>query len=93
MPSWFVKVEQIKERLLATTATTYWVPTFVREKRFQVRLQCVSCFLCLLCALVSMPSALLVLHMANAHPGVDDADVCAHGQAQCQTLFYLLCMY
>jgi isoleucyl-tRNA synthetase len=32
--SWFVKVEAIKERLLANNAQTYWVPTYVKEKRF-----------------------------------------------------------
>ena len=34
VPSWFIKVEEIKERLLANNAKTYWVPTFVKEKRF-----------------------------------------------------------
>eukprot|EP00884_Botryococcus_braunii_P014843 jgi/Botrbrau1/2335/Bobra.39_1s0024.1 len=32
--SWFVKVEAIKEKLLANNAQTYWVPTYVKEKRF-----------------------------------------------------------
>ena len=34
MPSWFVHVEKIKEDLLAANAQTYWVPSFVKEKRF-----------------------------------------------------------
>lgn len=34
VPSWFVKVEQIRDRLLANNAQTYWVPTYVKEKRF-----------------------------------------------------------
>lgn len=34
VPSWFVSVEKIKERLLAANAQTYWVPEFVKEKRF-----------------------------------------------------------
>ena len=34
MPSWFVHVEKIKEDLLAANAQTYWVPAFVKEKRF-----------------------------------------------------------
>lgn len=34
VPSWFVSVEKIKERLLACNAQTYWVPEFVKEKRF-----------------------------------------------------------
>lgn len=34
MPSWFVRVEAIKERLLANNAQTYWVPAYVKEKRF-----------------------------------------------------------
>ena len=32
--SWFVNVEAIKERLLKNNAETYWVPAFVKEKRF-----------------------------------------------------------
>ena len=32
--SWFVNVEALKERLLANNAQTYWVPAFVKEKRF-----------------------------------------------------------
>jgi isoleucyl-tRNA synthetase len=27
-------VEQIRDRLLANNAQTYWVPTYVKEKRF-----------------------------------------------------------
>ena len=34
VPSWFVRVEDIKERLLANNAVTYWVPSYVKEKRF-----------------------------------------------------------
>ena len=34
VPSWFVHVEKIKEELLAANAQTYWVPAFVKEKRF-----------------------------------------------------------
>ncbi|KAK9792748.1 hypothetical protein WJX73_005932 [Symbiochloris irregularis] len=34
VPSWFVKVENARQRLLATTAQTEWVPSFVRDKRF-----------------------------------------------------------
>jgi isoleucyl-tRNA synthetase len=34
VPSWFVAVEQIKDRLLANNAETYWVPNFVKEGRF-----------------------------------------------------------
>ncbi|GBF99525.1 hypothetical protein Rsub_11959 [Raphidocelis subcapitata] len=34
VPSWFVAVESIKERLLANNALTYWVPAYVKEKRF-----------------------------------------------------------
>jgi isoleucyl-tRNA synthetase len=33
--SWYVNVEKIKEQLLASNAQTYWVPEFVKEKRFQ----------------------------------------------------------
>ena len=35
MPSWFVSVDTIRERLLANNEQTYWVPAFVKEKRFQ----------------------------------------------------------
>ncbi|GIL48146.1 hypothetical protein Vafri_4840 [Volvox africanus] len=34
VPSWFVKVEEIKERLLHNNMLTYWVPSYVKEKRF-----------------------------------------------------------
>ncbi|KAK9864727.1 hypothetical protein WJX84_010606 [Apatococcus fuscideae] len=34
VPSWFVRVEVLKERLLANNAKTSWVPTYVKEKRF-----------------------------------------------------------
>ena len=34
VPSWFVAVEKIKDRLLANNAGTYWVPNFVKEGRF-----------------------------------------------------------
>ena len=34
VPGTFVKVEQIKERLIANNRKTYWVPAFVQEKRF-----------------------------------------------------------
>lgn len=34
VPSWFVRVEQISEKLLKNSSSTYWVPEFVRDKRF-----------------------------------------------------------
>eukprot|EP00922_Rhytidocystis_sp_ex-Travisia-forbesii_P006169 GHVS01008922.1.p1 GENE.GHVS01008922.1~~GHVS01008922.1.p1 ORF type:complete len:982 (+),score=115.56 GHVS01008922.1:155-3100(+) len=34
VPCWFVKVEQLKDRLIANNQLTYWVPSFVKEKRF-----------------------------------------------------------
>eukprot|EP01038_Epipyxis_sp_PR26KG_P005823 gene5823-8029_t len=34
VPSWFVSVEKVKSQLLANNAQTYWVPSFVQEKRF-----------------------------------------------------------
>jgi isoleucyl-tRNA synthetase len=34
VPSWFVKVEDIKPKLLKNNAQTKWVPTYVQEKRF-----------------------------------------------------------
>jgi isoleucyl-tRNA synthetase len=33
VPAWFVRVESVKERLLANNAQTYWVPAFVKEVR------------------------------------------------------------
>jgi isoleucyl-tRNA synthetase len=35
VPSWFVSIDTIRERLLANNAQTYWVPPAVKEKRFQ----------------------------------------------------------
>jgi isoleucyl-tRNA synthetase len=34
VPSWFVTVEKLRSQLLANNAETYWVPSFVKEKRF-----------------------------------------------------------
>lgn len=34
VPSWFVSVEAVKEKLLKNNEQTYWVPSFVKEKRF-----------------------------------------------------------
>jgi len=34
VPSWFLKVEEIKDRLVMANSETYWVPDFVKEKRF-----------------------------------------------------------
>ncbi|XP_048329423.1 isoleucine--tRNA ligase, cytoplasmic [Ziziphus jujuba] len=34
VPSWFVRVEQLKDQLLENNKQTYWVPDFVKEKRF-----------------------------------------------------------
>eukprot|EP01102_Stenamoeba_stenopodia_P010924 TRINITY_DN3331_c0_g1_i2.p1 TRINITY_DN3331_c0_g1~~TRINITY_DN3331_c0_g1_i2.p1 ORF type:complete len:1070 (-),score=302.88 TRINITY_DN3331_c0_g1_i2:3045-6254(-) len=34
IPSWFVAVEKIKDRLLETNKQSRWVPDFVQEKRF-----------------------------------------------------------
>ncbi|KAL2455520.1 tRNA synthetase class I family protein [Abeliophyllum distichum] len=34
VPSWFVAVEKIKDQLLENNKLTYWVPDFVKEKRF-----------------------------------------------------------
>ncbi|XP_057335552.1 isoleucine--tRNA ligase, cytoplasmic-like [Microplitis mediator] len=34
VPSWFIRVESIKDKLLSTTAETYWVPDYVKDKRF-----------------------------------------------------------
>ncbi|KAH3881227.1 isoleucine--tRNA ligase, cytoplasmic-like isoform X1 [Dreissena polymorpha] len=39
VPSWFVRVEHAQEMLLANNAETYWVPAFVKEKRFANWLQ------------------------------------------------------
>ncbi|KAL5969721.1 Isoleucine--tRNA ligase cytoplasmic [Taenia solium] len=34
VPTWFVRVECLVERLLVNSAATYWVPEFIKEKRF-----------------------------------------------------------
>lgn len=34
VPSWFVTVEKLRSQLLANNSETYWVPSFVKEKRF-----------------------------------------------------------
>ncbi|XP_062107730.1 isoleucine--tRNA ligase, cytoplasmic [Humulus lupulus] len=34
VPSWFIRVELLKEKLLENNKETYWVPDFVKEKRF-----------------------------------------------------------
>ena len=34
VPSWFVRVEDIKPQLLANNEKTMWVPSYVKEKRF-----------------------------------------------------------
>lgn len=34
VPSWFIRVEEIKEKLLAANSATYWVPDYIKEKRF-----------------------------------------------------------
>jgi isoleucyl-tRNA synthetase len=39
VPSWFVKVTAIKDRLVANNTLTDWVPSYVKEKRFHNWLQ------------------------------------------------------
>ncbi|CAN8276066.1 unnamed protein product [Cochlearia groenlandica] len=34
VPSWFVRVEHLKEKLLENNKQTYWVPDYVKDKRF-----------------------------------------------------------
>lgn len=34
VPSWFVRVEHMTDKLLESNSQTYWVPEFVKEKRF-----------------------------------------------------------
>ena len=34
IPSWFVKVEDLREKLVKINNTSYWVPKYVQEKRF-----------------------------------------------------------
>ena len=35
VPGWFIKVTSLKDRLLANNERSYWVPDFVKEKRFK----------------------------------------------------------
>ncbi|OII76698.1 isoleucyl-tRNA synthetase family protein [Cryptosporidium andersoni] len=39
VPSWFINVESLKEKLLKNNNETYWVPKHVKEKRFHNWLQ------------------------------------------------------
>merc|ERR1719203_1024139 len=34
IPAWFIKVEEVREKLIANNNQTHWVPSFVKEKRF-----------------------------------------------------------
>ena len=34
VPSWFVRVEQFSDKLVESNKQTYWVPDFIKEKRF-----------------------------------------------------------
>ncbi|XP_076672841.1 isoleucyl-tRNA synthetase [Andrena cerasifolii] len=34
VPSWFVRVEAVKDKLIAANSKTYWVPDYVKDKRF-----------------------------------------------------------
>ncbi|KAL3080009.1 hypothetical protein niasHT_034567 [Heterodera trifolii] len=34
VPSWFIRVESLVDRLMTNNEETYWVPSFVRDKRF-----------------------------------------------------------
>lgn len=34
VPSWFVRVEQFQQKLVDCSSQTYWVPEFVKDKRF-----------------------------------------------------------
>lgn len=47
IPSWFIRVEDIRENLVASNKMSYWVPRYVQEKRFhnwlsQARDWCIS---------------------------------------------------
>nr|XP_053647286.1 isoleucine--tRNA ligase, cytoplasmic-like [Cherax quadricarinatus] len=47
VPSWFIRVEQMQEKLLACNERTYWVPGFVKDKRF-IALYCECVYISLL---------------------------------------------
>lgn len=34
VPSWFIRVEEMSQKLVETNKETYWVPDFIKEKRF-----------------------------------------------------------
>lgn len=34
VPSWFIRVEHMTEQLLKSSSSTYWVPDFIKDKRF-----------------------------------------------------------
>ncbi len=48
VPSWFVRVESIKEQLLKNNSQTYWVPDHVKVRRFHNWLQDARCVMRLL---------------------------------------------
>jgi len=39
VPSWFIKVEDFRDKLVSSNSKTYWVPDSVKEKRFHNWLQ------------------------------------------------------
>lgn len=49
VPSWFVKVTAIKDRLVANNTLTDWVPTYVKERRFHNWLQVSGSHACRAC--------------------------------------------
>ncbi|KOX67618.1 Isoleucine--tRNA ligase, cytoplasmic [Melipona quadrifasciata] len=34
VPSWFIRVEAIKDKLITANSDTYWVPDYIKDKRF-----------------------------------------------------------
>lgn len=46
VPSWFIKVTEFRDRLLAANEGTYWVPRHVKEGRFHnwLKSACDWCF-------------------------------------------------
>ncbi|KAK8675691.1 hypothetical protein V6N13_033755 [Hibiscus sabdariffa] len=42
VPSWFVQVEKLKDQLLENNKQTYWVPSYVKDKRFHNWLETVK---------------------------------------------------
>ncbi len=73
VPSWFVKVTDFRDRLLAANSSTYWVPSHVKDGRFQNWLENARDWCVCYCALCAHPCA------RNAQPHLTSFCMCERG--------------